>query len=191
MALPASAAAQDFGVMNSAETINRGNFKLLVNPMVIFGRNGADTETGIAGAFGYGFTDRFDAEAKLAAYDGIKLFGIDAEYWLVKDKSVDVSMIGGVHFGRPEFGTDSKALDFTFLASKEVAPKLELFGALDLARTWFDDSDFDFSTVHLVPGIEYRISDKLDFVGELGLGLNDNSSHYLTAGLAIYFGTRR
>ncbi len=55
LALPVAAAAQDFGVMNSAETINKGNFKLLANPIVIFGRNGSDGETGIAVMGGYGF----------------------------------------------------------------------------------------------------------------------------------------
>ena len=33
---PAAAGAQDFGVMESAETINTGNFKLSVNPMFVF-----------------------------------------------------------------------------------------------------------------------------------------------------------
>ena len=48
LGLPVSVAAQDFGVMNSAETINKGNFKLMANPIVIFGKNGSDGETGIA-----------------------------------------------------------------------------------------------------------------------------------------------
>ena len=33
---PAAAGAQDFGVAESAETINTGNFKLSVNPMFVF-----------------------------------------------------------------------------------------------------------------------------------------------------------
>src|SRR5690606_22660445 len=102
LASPLPAVAQDFGVMNSAETINKGNFKLLGNPMVIFGKNGADNAMGIAVAGGYGFTDRFDAEAKVALFDGVKFMGFDAEYWLVKGGQVDVSLIGGAHLGRSE-----------------------------------------------------------------------------------------
>lgn len=37
--LPTLAHAQDFGVMESAETIDKGNFKLKVNPMFILGDN--------------------------------------------------------------------------------------------------------------------------------------------------------
>ncbi len=64
--LPTLAHAQDFGVMESAETIDRGNFKLKVNPMFILGDG--DTRTGIVGGVGYGFTDRLDVEANLAKY---------------------------------------------------------------------------------------------------------------------------
>src|SRR5678815_1150465 len=59
---PALAYAQDFGVMESAETINKNNFKLRGNPMFVFGKD-ADATTGVAIAAGYGFTPRFDAEA--------------------------------------------------------------------------------------------------------------------------------
>ena len=34
--LPTVSFAQDFGVMESAETIDRGNFKFRVNPMLFF-----------------------------------------------------------------------------------------------------------------------------------------------------------
>ena len=71
LALPVGAAAQDFGVMNSAETINKGNFKLTGYPMVVFGKDNSDNQTGVAVAGGYGFTDRFDVEAKVAVSPGI------------------------------------------------------------------------------------------------------------------------
>jgi hypothetical protein len=37
-----------------------------------------------------------------------------------------------------------------------------------------------------VPGIEYAISDDLDFVAEFGIALNDDGSHYASVGLAYY-----
>ena len=43
-----------------------------------------------------------------------------------------------------------------------------------------------FTTAHLVPGIEYRVSSSVDFVGEIGIGLNDGSSNYISAGIAYY-----
>lgn len=189
MALPCVAAAQDFGVMNSAETINKGNFKLTGNPIIVFGKGAADNDIGISVSGGYGFTDRFDAEAKLAVFDGLTYFGADAEYWVVKGQKVDFSVAGGFHLGNGD-GVDTNGLDLTFLASGKVAERLELYGALDFARNKIKNTDFDFTTAHFVPGIEYRISPKLDFVGELGLALNDDASHYFSVGFALYFGTR-
>jgi hypothetical protein len=70
-----------------------------------------------------------------------------------------------------------------------VARKLEVFGALDLSFNKITDGavkgipgfDTSYTQVHLVPGIEYALSDQLDFLAETGLGLNDNSSHYISA----------
>jgi len=62
-ALPA--AAQYVGILQSAETMDRGTFKLMVAPIMVFGKNGADDEFGGAIRGGYAFTDRFDVEAKL------------------------------------------------------------------------------------------------------------------------------
>ena len=187
--MPLTAAAQDFGVLNSAETINRGNVKLMGSPMVVFGEDGADNTHGFALAAGYGFTDRFDVEGKLAFFDDVTFLGADAEVWLARTRPVYVSAIVGFHVGRQE-GFNTRAFDATLLASGFLTPRLELFGGLDLARHAIEDRDDGFTTVHVVPGIEYAISPRLDFVAELGIGLNDEASNYLTGGLAFYFGPR-
>jgi len=183
---PAAASAQDFGVMESAETINTGNFKLSVNPMFVF-PDDADNEIGVGLRFGYGFTPRFDMEAKAAFYDGLYFFGGDFEYWLVKNQSWDVSGGAGLHFAGGDFATDSTGIDLTLLASRHIARRLEFYGALDVAIESVDDDEGeDFTTVHLVPGIEYAISDDLDFVAEAGFSLNDDGSHYVSVGLSYY-----
>jgi hypothetical protein len=186
LVIPVSAAAQDFGVMNSAETINRGNFKFLANPIVLFGEDDVDSEVGVAIAGGYGFTDRVDAEARASFFDGLTFIGGDVELWVIKNAPVDVSLIGGFHVGLADGPLDTKGLDFTFLASGHTSPRLELYGALDVARNTFDDFDADFTTIHLVPGIEYAVTQDVDFVAEVGLGLNDDSNHYFSAGIAFY-----
>lgn len=175
--------------MNSAETINKGNYKLMANPIVVFGKGNADNEIGVALVGGYGFGSRFDVEAKVALFDDITFFGADAEYWLVNDKPVHVSVIGGFHLSR-NGGSDSKAFDLTGLASGKVAERLELYGGLDFSRISLDNSSFSYSTLHLVPGIEYKINPKIDFVTELGLALNDDSSHYFSIGFAYYVRAR-
>jgi hypothetical protein len=184
--LPAAASAQDFGVMNSAETINKGNFKLMANPIVIFGKNGEDNHTGVAVMGGYGFGHRFDVEAKVSFFDDLTFFGADAEYWLINKKPVNVSLIGGFHMADSDFGDDPKGIDLTALASGFIANNLELYGGLDYSRNNFDDDRSNYSTWHIVPGIEYAISPQLDFVAEFGLALNDHARHYFSIGLAFY-----
>jgi hypothetical protein len=183
---PAAASAQDFGVAESAETINTGNFKLSVNPMFVF-PDDADNEIGVGLRFGYGFTPRFDMEAKAAFYDGLYFLGGDFEYWLVKNRAWDVSAGAGLHIARGDFVADSTGVDLTLLASRHIARRLEFYGALDLAIESVDDDEGeDFTTVHLVPGIEYAISDDLDFVAEAGFSLNDDGAHYVSVGLSYY-----
>ena len=127
-AAPEPALAQNF-LMNSAETINRGNFKIALFPAVLFGEDDADNQWGVGSRFGYGFTDSFDVEGKLAFFDGFKLYGLDGEYWLVKG-DVDFSIQLGGHWASVDDGFDSKALDLAGLVSGNVADKLELYGGL-------------------------------------------------------------
>ena len=183
--LPAALHAQDFGVMESAETIDRGNFKFKVNPIVVFGGEFGDDEPGVVGMVGYGVTSYFDLEGGVAIYDGVTMFGGNAEVWLVRNAPVDVSAIGGLHFHRGDNTPDITGVDLTLLASGHATPRFELYGALDVAFESFDDNG-SFRTVHFVPGVEVRLSEDVDFVAEVGLGINDEARHYISGGLAFY-----
>jgi hypothetical protein len=184
-AAPQPAAAQNF-LMNSAETINRKNFKIALFPIALFGRNDAPDRWGGGTRFGYGFTDNFDVEGKLAFFDGLTLYGLDAEFWLVKGE-VDFSVQVGGHGASVDDGFDSKALDLSALVSGHVAERLELYGGMSVSFESLDDvEDSGFTRAYLVPGFEYKISEELDLVGEFGIGLNDDSPHYLGLGIAVY-----
>jgi hypothetical protein len=172
--------------MESAETIDKGNFKLRVNPILIFGDG--DREPGIAGGAGYGFTDSFDAEIKLAFYDGVTVIGGDVEFWLVKDPHpVDLSVSAGFHFSNSDF-SDQTGIDATVIASHGVTPKLDIYAALDLAFNRYKDAfpDRNYTQAHLVPGVEYKIHPNLDLVAEVGIALNNNGNHYISGGIAYY-----
>jgi hypothetical protein len=188
---PTALYAQDFGVMESAETINPGNFKLLVNPLFIFGKDGGSGDNLIGLGAGYGFTPRLDVEGRAAFGSGLAFFGGNVEYWMLKNDPLDLSVIGGLHFVRGDQAYETTAFDATLLGSKHVARKLEVYGALDLTFNRITDDlargfDRSYTQVHLVPGIEYAISDELDFLAEVGLGLNDNSRNYASFGIAYY-----
>jgi hypothetical protein len=196
LALPTLAHAQDFGVMESAQTINRGNFKLKGNPMVVLGEDDADNEVGIALSAGYGFTPRFDAEAKFAFYDDLFIVGADGEYSLLsvtRNQPLDLSVGTGFHVGNHENDfSDNWGIDLTVIGSKLIAEKLELYGALDFAFNKFTDDAFDdadddgYTSIHLVPGIEYALGRDVDLLGEFGIALNEDSAHYFSIGIAYY-----
>jgi len=193
LALPA--AAQDIGVLQSAETNDQGTFKFMAAPLMTFGKDGADDEFGLAARAGYGFTERFDAEGKLALFDNSTLVGLDGELWLLqgdtKDTGVDFSLTAGIHwlFGKDE-RFDTMGIDLTPQLSGHLSPNLELCGALDASFEKIKDvpagGDDSYTTVHLVPGLEYRLSDTVDLIGEVGIGLNDDSFTYAGAGIAFY-----
>ncbi len=161
--------------------------------MFIFGRDGGDDQTGVAATVGYGFTDRFDVEGAAAFYDGVRLLGVNAEYRLLRDPNraaaFDLSLIGGVHFARGENTADTRGFDVTFLGSRRTSERLELYVGLDLAFESITEEgvDFSYTPVHLVPGLEYRLAQDVDFVAEFGLALNDDARHYASAGIAFYF----
>lgn len=192
-ALPA--AAQYVGVLQSAETMDRGTYKLMVAPIMVFGKDGADDEFGVTGRVGYGFTDRFDAEVKLGFIGDYTYVGADGEYWALKatkdDAGLDASLGAGVHYlvGNKNL-SDIIGFEITPLLSGHVSRNLELFGALDVSLESVRDAargqDDSFARLHLVPGFEYRLSDTADLVGEVGLGLNDDSWTYVGLGLAFY-----
>ena len=192
-ALPA--AAQYIGVLQSAETMDKGTFKLMAAPILIFGKDGADNEFGVAARGGYGFTDRFDAEAKLGFFENGTFFGADGELWILKGtekyEGLDFSLAAGLHWllGKDD-RFDTMGFELTPLLSGHVNSSLELCGALDVSFESVSDApagaDDSFTLLHLVPGVEYRVSDKVDLVGEFGIGLNDDSCNYVGVGIAFY-----
>jgi hypothetical protein len=182
LTLAGSAQAQNV-LMNSAETIDRKTFKLSAFPTVILGEDDADSEWGVASRLGYGFTDSFDVEAKLAFFDGLTFYGLDAELWFVKGE-IDVSGALGVHRTEFEGDFDLTGIDTALLVSGHVADKLELYGGLNLSFESEDEQDF--TRAHFVPGLEYRVAKDLDLLAEFGIGLNDDSPEYFSFGLAFY-----
>ena len=185
IAIAAEVSAQSV-LMNSAETINQGNLKLAIFPTVLLGKNGGDSEWGMAGRLGYGLTPRVDIEAKAAFFKGLKYYGADIEYWFLKGRYINASAALGGHLTDYEGGGDSSGIDTALLVSTKPGRNLEIYGGLMLAFDSLKNTDHNYTRAHFVPGIEYRISADLDFLAEFGIALNDNSSNYASVGLAFY-----
>lgn len=182
--------AQDFGIMESAEIIQPGNFKLTAYPVLILGENGAGNDWGGVLRGGYGFTDRIDAELALALYDGSTLLGGNIELALLKSAAlvggIDLSARGGAHAVRNDIA-DAIGIDAAGILSSRLTQNLELVGSLDFGQNFYDEPFTNTNTFHLVPGIEYRVTRNLDVMAELGVGLDENAANYISAGLAWYF----
>jgi hypothetical protein len=186
LSIAAVSEAQDFGVMESAETINRGNVKLGAYPMFILPDAG-ENQTGVGLQVGYGAADSLDIEGRAAFFDDVTFVGGDVEVWLIKNQPLDLSARGGFHFGLADRGRDTRGVDLGVIASAPVAERVEVYGALDMAFNSVDNTPRDFNTVHIVPGIEAAVATDLDFLVEVGLGVNDDSSNYVAVGLSYYF----
>jgi hypothetical protein len=173
-------------LMNSAETINQGNLKLAIFPTMLFGKNGGDSVWGVAGRFGYGLTRSIDIEAKAAYFKGLTYYGADIEWWFLRGSNFNGSVALGGHMTNYDAGDDSAGIDTSILFSHKPVRNLEIYGGLMLAFESIKNSDVNFTLMHFVPGLEYRISDDLDFLAEVGIALNDNSRSYASVGLALY-----
>lgn len=184
--LAGAAAAQDV-IMNSAETINKGNFKLAVFPTVVFNENGTDSQGGVHGRLGYGITDRLDIEAKFARFDNLKFYGGDVELWIIgHPQATNVSVAVGANRSKYDNGGGLTGIDGTLLLSFPISKRAEFYAGLLAARQSVQDYDRKFNTYHIVPGVEIRITRYLDLLGEIGLGVTSDSLDYGSIGLAFY-----
>ena len=191
--LAAGAHAQSTGVLNSAEIINPGNFKLAVTPAVQIGNDYQAFGAIVRG--GYGFGPRVDGELKAGFYDGYTNLGADLEVGLVREPRFNLSLAAGGHFSRVDYpGGDLNVpgFDLTGLASVLVAPRLELYAGLDAAFEFPQEPDDpsipveNYRRVYAVPGLEFRVSRQVDFLAEFGIGLNDETDEYAAVGFAFY-----
>lgn len=189
------ALAVDFGVMETADAVYPGQFKFMAFPIGVRQPARREQESGLAMGVGYGLLDRVDLEVQGAVYDNISYFGSDVEYTWLEGHPWEASLSGGAHYARSDFG-DPWGLDLTQIVTYAlpVHAPLRLNAALDLgyeeagpryARAL--DVDQRYWTAYVTPGLQYRFSQNLDMIGEVGVGMNAASSDYVAVGLSYYF----
>lgn len=194
-----SAAAVDFGVMETAEPIEPGAFKLTGFPMLVDkSRHGDDA---LALAVGYGLPNAMDVEAQVAVIDRATLYGADLEWNAWTADRLRFSIGGGLHGADLEQGARAVGADATAIFTYTPVPRLDVNAALDAA---VDDvnvresaaaapadlhftEDGRYDTYYFVPGLEFQATHNLDVLAELGVGLNGESDDYFSAGLSWYF----
>jgi hypothetical protein len=185
VAVPAR--AQNFQT-GSASTIPAGHLRLTASPAWMFGRDGAPDRTGGAFRLGYGMSDSFDVEAKTAFFDGVTLVGGDGKFRVLDHGTTSLSLSAGGHQALVSHALDSTALDLAAQLTERLGQRLEVYGGAVFSWELLHDPagpDTDFTRIHLVPGVRFGVAEKLDLLVEAGVGLNDNSPHFITAGLAL------
>jgi hypothetical protein len=188
-----SVRAQNF-LNSSAETIRPGNFRINAFPTEMFGRNGGPDRFGGALRVGYGFDDSLGVEGKAAFFEGVRLLGADAEYRLMRG-TTDVSVRAGGHQAVLTNAPDSTAIDLAAKVGHRFTRRLALYGGTSFSYEFLrglpEGADSDFARLHLVPGVQYELTDRLAILVEAGVGLNDNSPHYVSGGFAVHVPTSR
>lgn len=184
-ALIAAAQAQDF-VPSTTRTVPAGDFRLSGYPVQLFGRNGGPDRLGGGWRLGYGISDDFDVQANAAFFDRFSLLGIDSSFRIERGL-FDLSLVLGGHRALIRSANDSTSLDGAWLVGAHVLPRLRLVAGMSASREWIDHArNSGFNRVYVVPGLDLRLTDRIAFVSQAGLGLNDNSPGYVTAGFSLY-----
>lgn len=194
-----SALAADFGVMESAEPIEPGAFKVTGFPMLV--DHGVHGDDGYALAVGYGLPNDMDVEALLLQIDRATLYGADLEWNAWTADRMRFSIAGGLHAADLERRASAVGADVTAIFTYTPVARLDVNAALDAAvdNVNVDESaalppselhfseDGRYDTYYFVPGVEYEATRNLDLLAEAGVGLNGESDDYLSAGLSWYF----
>ncbi len=179
------AGAQDF-VQSSAQPIPAGDLGFTGYPTALFAKNNGPDRWGGAGRVGYGIADNFDVQGKVAAFNGFTLVGADATFRLLRGGDVDLALSLGGHQALMQSAPDSTAMDLAWLSGARVSRRLRVEGGVSYSlETVHSARSSTFSRVYVVPGIYYRVSREVAVISQFGLGLNNNSPNYLTAGLSF------
>jgi len=180
--------AQNF-LQGSPDTIWYGNVRLEGAPAQMFGREGGPDRTGAALRLGYGVTDNFDLEAKSGLFDGVTLLGGDGHVRLYDRRNTRATFTFGGHHAFVRDALDSTALDLAASVGQRLSSRLQVYAgaacSLERLNNLPEGSDRTFSRWYAVPGLRVGVADRLDLLVEGGVGLNDNSPHYITAGFAL------
>jgi hypothetical protein len=200
LALCGSASAADFAMMETAERIREGTFKLSGFPVVIDrGNADDDAEAGFAVGLGYGLPYDLDVEAQVAAYEDGTYLGTDLEWNAWRANRMSLSIGGGAHGADLEKSGYAAGVDGTLILSYNPIERFALSAALDASYDDVNDRDGNapadarfptngqYETYYAVPGASYLLTENVDLLLEVGFGLNGNSDDYAAAGASWYF----
>jgi hypothetical protein len=175
-----SAAAQD--VLMTTGGLSRGSVEITGYPVLI---PQDDDELGVFARGAYGLTERLAVRASLGFYNDLTYLGAMGDLRMPGKLPVDLTLSLGVHRSGFKESADIIGFDVALVGRHRLASRVALYGGFDLDFE-LPDAPFDaFTRARIVAGIDTRIVANVALLIEGGLGFNDRSPDYLSAGLAV------
>jgi hypothetical protein len=175
-----SAVAQD--VLMATGGLSRGSVEITGYPVLI---PQDDDELGFFVRGAYGLTERLAVRASLGFYNDLTYLGAMGDLRLPRTLPVDLTLVFGAHRSGFEESADIIGFDLALVGRHPVASRVVLYGGFDLDFE-LPEAPFDaFTRARFVAGVDTRIVDNIALLIEGGLGFNDRSPDYLSAGLAV------
>ena len=199
LAVCGTAGAAEFAMMETAERIADGTFKLSGFPVVVDRDRAAGNDTGFVVGLGYGLPYDLDIEGQVAGYDDGTFLGADLEWNAWRQGRMALSIGGGLHGADLDGSGYAAGADGTLILSYTPMQRLSLSAALDAAYDEVNNreagapvdsrfpTDGEYETYHAVPAIGSVLTRNIQLLAEVGFGLDGDSDDYASAGMSWYF----
>jgi hypothetical protein len=176
-----SATAQDV-LMTAASRMTRGSFELSTYPVLI---PEGEAEAGLFVRGAHGLTERLAVRASVGYFNDLTYLGATGDLGLPRLVPVDLALSFGIHRSGFEDSADILGFDLALVGRHPVWSRGALYGGLDLDFE-LPEAPYDtFTRARFVAGLDTKILENIRLLVEGGLGFNDRSPDYLSAGLAI------
>jgi hypothetical protein len=174
------AAAQD--VLMATSGMSRGGYEVASYPVLV---TSGDNELGVFVRGGVGLTEKLAVRARAGFYSDLTYLGATGDLPLPGVLPVDLALSFGAHRSGFDRSADILGFDLALAARRRVAERSAIYGGLDLDYE-LPESPYDrFTRARVVAGVDTRIVDNVSLLVEGGIGLNNDSPSYLSAGLAV------
>lgn len=141
-----------------------------------------DNALGLLGHVRYGLAPRFELHGDLGVNRGEMYFGGGVQYQVFYDKAGSVGLtVRGGGFSNSDAGS---GLDFSGTIGNRFS-SFSMYGGLN-TKIILDPSEAD-NVFTLFGGIHIPFKQKVAFVGELGVNINDQDASYFSGGVLFYF----
>lgn len=178
--VPGLGLAQD--AVMSTRALEAGAVEAAVYPVWLPG----DGELGGLARGAWRVEDAVQLRGHLGFFDDLAYFGASAEIRVARVESFAIAAVLGLHRSDFDAAADILGFDASLLARRDAAG-LSFYASVDLDFERPEEPFDSFTRSHLVGGLSTKLSDRIQLVAEGGLGFNDSSPDYLSAGVALRF----